>query len=70
MSRVFIFYAFVIVLAALLVLDMIWTGFLPEETSFKLIISIAIVGGVVLAVDTIRKEFASEKELKKDKYVD
>ncbi len=70
MSKIFIFYAFIIATSGFLILDRVWFGFLPEDIFLKIMVTLLIIGGGVLAIDMIRKEFYSEKELKKDKYID
>lgn len=69
-SKISMFYYSVIVLAALFVLDRVWFGFVPAEIFIKAMVTLGVVGGAVFAIDLIKKEIASEKELKKDKYID
>lgn len=70
MGKLFIFYAFIILSIGLLTLDRIWFDLVPAELFFKIITTLVIIGGAVFAVDMLKREIKSEKELKKDKFVD
>ncbi|PIR37616.1 MAG: hypothetical protein COV35_08970 [Alphaproteobacteria bacterium CG11_big_fil_rev_8_21_14_0_20_39_49] len=70
MNPLYIFYSVLAVASGVLILDQIWLGVVEPEIFWKVMITICIVGGVVLAIQLIRNEVVEEKKQKDDGYVD
>ncbi len=70
MNPLYIFYSVLAVASGVLILDQIWVGAVEPEMFWKVMITIFIVGGVVLAIQLIRNEVVEEKKQKDDGYVD
>lgn len=70
MKPLSIFYSGVVIAIGLLIIDQIWTGIVDHTTFWKIIITLVVVGGGVLAVQLIRNEMVEEKKNKDGGYVD
>ncbi len=56
--------------AALLMLLQLWFSPFDAETFSKLLITLGIVFVVVLGITLVRREYAEEKKMKDDGYID
>ena len=70
MKNLYYFYIAVGVLLALLILDQIWTGIIGWEIAWKLILTLGILGGLVVAIQLIREELLQDRKDRDDKYLD
>ncbi len=63
--------AIVIVIAwTIMTVAEIWGDFISADLYWKITITMILVGGGVISAALISREYFSEKEMKKDKYID
>ncbi len=70
MKHLYLFFSGIALIAVFLLLDQIWFGLVSFESFWKILVTLAIIGGGALIVFLIRNELLEDKELKKDKYLD
>ncbi len=68
MRFIYMFFVVLAGIAAILTLDQIWFSYLTLDIYFKIIITEAVIAGLVLAAYLLKHEFLDDKKLKKDKY--
>ena len=48
----------------------LWTQAIPGELYWKITITMGLIGGGIIIASLIAKEYLSEKQMKKDKFID
>ena len=59
-----------VVLWAILSLAQLWIDIMPMAIYWKITITLAVIGGVVVLASLIAREYISEKEMKKEDFID
>ena len=68
MKPLFIFYSALLAIILGLILDQVWSGIVPIVLFWKLIITIVIIGGLVIGIQSFRSELVQDKKDKDDGY--
>jgi hypothetical protein len=69
-NKLYYFFASVVSVNTVLILDQIWFEAVPEETSWKLIATLTGLAAAVFIISALHREFIRDKKLRDNNYLD